>query len=129
MTWALSYIGANFALVLVVAFAVLALAAVAWFAKNWKVAVAALAILVAGLAYQQIDHNAYNHAQAEQKAREFRVLQDRLGALLTISAADEQRAKAAEATIDALRSQARDTPANNKPCLPKDAAKRVGGIK
>lgn len=129
MTWVLSYLGANFALVIVVVLAVLALGTVAWFAKNWKVGAAAVAILVAGLAYQQIDHNAYKRAQAEQKARELRILQDRIGALLTISAADAQRAKVAEATIEALRSQARDTPANSAACLPQDAAKRVGGIR
>lgn len=129
MTWFLSYVGANFALVLVVVLAVLALAAVAWFAKNWKVAVAAIVMAIGGLLYQQHDKNVWERAQAEQNARELRILQDRIGVLLTISAADAQRAKAAEATIDALRSQARDTPANNSACLPETAARRVGDIK
>lgn len=61
MIWILSYLSANFALVLATGLGVLALAAIAWFTKNWR---AAGVVLIAGLAYQQIDHNAYNRAPA-----------------------------------------------------------------
>lgn len=127
--WILSYLGANFALIAVVALSVLALAAIAWFTKNWKAAVAAGMVLIAGLSYQQIDHNAYNRAQAEQKAREVAVLQGRIAALEQASANDAARAAADAATIDALREQASQTPANDAACLDIDAAKRVGEIR
>ena len=112
-----------------VVLSVVALAAVAWFARNWKVAVAAIVILAAGLAYQQIDKAAYQRAVNEQKARELRVLQDRINTLSEINRADAKRAAQSEATINALREKASHTPANNSPGLPKDAAERIGDIK
>ncbi|WP_407122727.1 hypothetical protein [Bradyrhizobium sp. STM 3561] len=129
MIWALSYIASNFALIIAVVMAVLALGAIAWFAKNWKVAVAAGAVLIAGLAYQQIDHNAYSRAQAEQNAREVGLLKGRIEALTKANDADAARATADAATIDRLRALAAQTPANDAACLPEDAAKRVGDIK
>lgn len=127
--WLLSYVGSNFALIAVVVLAVVALGAVAWFARNWKVAVAAVAVLAAGLAYQHIDKTAYQRAVDEQKARELKVLQDRINTLSELNLADTARAAANAATIDALRNLASDTPANNAPGLPKDSAERVGNIK
>ncbi|NGX98718.1 MAG: hypothetical protein G4V63_26980, partial [Candidatus Afipia apatlaquensis] len=90
--WALSYIGANWALILVVALGIIALGAVAWFAKNWKVAVAALLILGAGLAYQHIDKTAYQRRVSEEAAERLAVLQRRLDAVNTINQAHVERA-------------------------------------
>lgn len=129
MIWALSYLASNFALILAVTLCVIALAVIAWFAKNWKVAVAAGAVLIAGLAYQQIDHNAYNRAQAEQKARELSTLWARIDVLEKANDADAKRAADDAATLDALRFKASQTPANDAACLPEDAAKRVGDIR
>jgi apolipoprotein N-acyltransferase len=128
MQWAASYIGSNFALILVVALAVIALGAVAWFAKNWKVAVAAVVVLGLGLAYQQIDKNAYQRAVAEQAAAKVAILQDRLDALTKVSEADAARAAEDALYIAALEAQAGTTPPNGGPCIPADAAKRIGGI-
>lgn len=127
--WLLSYVGANFALILVVVLAVVALGAVAWFARNWKVAVAAVVVLAAGLAYQQIDKSAYQRAVNEQKAREIAIIQGRLDTLSKVAAAYAERAASDEATIEALRVQASATPANDAACLPDDAAKRIGDVK
>ena len=126
--WALSYLGANFALVLVVVLAVVALGAVAWFAKNWKVAVAAACVLAAGLAYQQVDKTAYQRRVAEEAAEQTKVLQARLDALQAVNVADAERALAANARIAEPEALAAQTPANDAPCLPEDAAKRVGDI-
>lgn len=126
--WALSYLGANFALVLVVVIAVVALGAVAWVAKNWKVAVAAVAVLGAGLAYQQIDKTAYQRRVAEEAAQQVKVLQGRLDTLQAVNRADAERALAANARIVELETKAAQTPANDGACLPEDAAKRVGDI-
>jgi hypothetical protein len=126
--WLLSYLGANFALVLVVVLAVVALAAVAWFAKNWKVAVAAVAVLACGLAYQQADRSAYQRRVAEEVAEKTKILQTRLNTLQTINAADAARSLADAERIANLELQAMQTPANDAPCLPEDAAKRVGDV-
>lgn len=129
MQWTASYIGSNFALILVVALAVIALGAVAWFAKNWKVAVAAAVVLGLGLAYQQIDKNAYQRAVAEQAAAKVAILQGRLDALNKVAEADAARAAEDALYIAALEANAGITPPNNGPCLDADAAKRIGGIK
>lgn len=129
MIWVLSYIGANFALIIVVVLAVLALAAVAWFAKNWKVALAAVAVLVAGLAYQQVDKTAYQRRVAEEAAQQVELLQGRLDAIAKANEAYAKRAENDAAAMDALREQASQTPANDAACLPEDSAKRVGDIK
>jgi len=124
----MSYLGANFALVIVVVLAVLALAAIAWFAKNWKVAVVAAAVLAAGLAYQQIDKSAYQRRVSEEAAQQVKVLQGRLNTMQDINAADTARSLADAERIANLELQAMQTPANDAPCLPEDAAKRVGDI-
>lgn len=129
MMWALSYIGSNFALILVVVLAVVALGAIAWFARNWKVAIAALLVLGAGLAYQQIDKNAYQRRVSEEAAAQVKTLQNRLDTLQKQTAADAERAKADAAYIDALEALAGDTPRNDTPALDKATANRIGAIK
>jgi hypothetical protein len=121
-------LGANFALVLVVVLAVVALGAVAWFAKNWKVAVAALVVAAAGFGAQQFDKNGYDRRVAEEVAEQTKVLQGRLDALQAVTQADAMRALKANARIAELEARAAETPTNNAPCLPEDAAMRVGGI-
>lgn len=127
--WLLSYVGANWALILVVVLAVVALGAVAWFAKNWKVAVAAIAVLAAGFAYQQIDKNAYQRRVSEEAAARVKTLEARLDAVNKINQADAERAINDAAEIGRLREMAKATPANGGPCLDIDAAGRVSGIK
>lgn len=126
--WFLSYITSNFALILIVTLAVVALGAVAWFAKNWKVAVAAVVVLAAGLAYQHIDKTAYQRRVAEEAAQQVKVLQGRLDTLQAVNVADVERALAANARIQELEALARQTPANDAECFSEDAAKRVGDI-
>lgn len=126
--WLLSYLGANFALVLVFVLAVVALVAVAWFAKNWKFAVAAACVLAAGMAYQQVDKTAYQRRVSEEAAAKVAVLQGRLDTLQAVNAADSERALAANARIAELEALAAQTPANEMACLPEDSAKRVGDV-
>lgn len=127
--WFLSYLGANFALILVVVLLVLALGAIAWFAKNWKVAVAAILLVCAGLGYQQIDKSAYQRRVSEEAAERVAVLQGRLDTLQAVSQADAERALKASAVITELERTASLTPPNAGPCLDEGAAGRVGGIK
>lgn len=127
--WALSYIGSNFALILVVVIAVIALGAVAWFARNWKVAVAALLVLGAGLAYQHVDKTAYQRRVSEEAAAEVATLKGRLATLQKQTDADAERAKADAAYIESLEALAGETPPNDTPAIDKATANRIGAIK
>jgi hypothetical protein len=121
-------LGANFALVLVVVLAVVALGIAAWVFKNWKIALVAIAVAAAGLYAQQFDKNGYDRRVAEEVAEQTKVLQARLDTLRDVNAADAERALAANARIAELEALAGQTPANDTACLPEDAAKRVGDI-
>lgn len=127
--WLLSYIGSNFALIAVVILAVVALGAVAWFAKNWKVAVAAAAVLAIGLAYQQVDKGAYQRRVSEEAAARVRLLQAHLDVLNKVTADDAKRAQEDAAEMERLRALAGATPTNVTVALPVDAASRIGAIK
>lgn len=128
MTWLLSYIGSNFALIVIVTLLVVAFGTIAWFTKNWKVAVTAVAILAIGLAYQQVDKNAYQRRIAEEAAARVRLLQAHLDTLNKVNQADAEQAAKDAAEIEQLRTVAGDTPDNASPGLPLDAAKRVGAV-
>lgn len=127
--WFLSYIGSNFALILVVTLAVIAVGAVAWFAKNWKVAVAALVILAAGFAYMQIDKNAYQRRVAEEAAAEVNALKVQIALTNAAAERDAQRAIADAEQISELKRKASDTPANSGECFDVNAADRVRAIR
>lgn len=129
MQWLLSYVGSTWALILVVVLAVVVLGAIAWFAKNWKVAVVALIVLGAGLAYQQIDKNAYQRRVSEEKAAEIKLLNARIATLSKVNEEHAERATNDAAEIGRLEALAKDTPANDSPCLDRDAAERVFRIR
>uniref|UniRef100_E6VL47 Uncharacterized protein n=1 Tax=Rhodopseudomonas palustris (strain DX-1) TaxID=652103 RepID=E6VL47_RHOPX len=129
MLWLPSYIGSNFALILAVTAAVVALGAVAWFAKNWKVAVAALAVLGAGFAYMQIDKNAYQRRVTEEAATKVRTMEDRLRIMNALSKAYTDRYVADQKELSELKRRASETPENSSPCLDRDAARRVQSIR
>jgi apolipoprotein N-acyltransferase len=126
--WILSYVAGNFGLILVTFLAVLGLSAVAWFAKNWKVALAAVAVLGAGLAYLQIDKQAYQRRVAEEAAGQIAVLRSRLASEALINANYAARAKADADRLSDLERQANETPANTGICLDRAGAGRVRGI-
>lgn len=129
MNWLLSYIGSNFALIAIVVLLVVALGAVAWFSRNWKVAVAAAAVLAIGLAYQQVDKNAYQRRIAEEAAARIAVMQGRLD---TSNKANQVYAKQAAkdaVEMERLRAAAGNTPANATVALPADAARRIGAVR
>jgi len=127
--WALSYIGANWALILVVVLAVAALGAIAWFAKNWKIAVAALIVLGLAFTYQQIDKSAYQRRVNEEKAKEVKLLKERIATLSKVNEEHAERAINDATEIGRLEADASVTPANDSPCLDRDAAERVFRIR
>src|SRR5439155_17309238 len=93
--WALSYLGSNFALIAVVALAVVALGALAWFSANWKLLAAAVLILAAGFAYMHVDKEAYGRRIAEESAAKVGSLEKRIKTMSEASEADAKRAAAA----------------------------------
>jgi CBS-domain-containing membrane protein len=127
--WVLSYIGANWALILVVVLAVVALGAVAWLAKNWKVAVAAIIVLAVAFAYQQIDKNAYQRRVSLEVAEKVAALQRRLDAVNQINQKNAERALDDAAEIARLQAEAGNTPANASACFDSDTAGRVSRIR
>lgn len=129
MQWALSYVGSNWQLMLLFVIAIGVLSLFAWFARSWKAIAAALVLIGVGFAIQHIDKTAFERAVAAQKARELAVLQGRIDALTKITEQDAERAKQDAAEIDRMKLLAGDTPKNDTPCLPPDAAERIGAIR
>lgn len=130
--WIFSYLSSNWSLVLCVVVIVAALIAVTVFARNWKAAIAAAAIVAAGFAYQWIDKQGYQRAQAEQLAEKLEAKDKQIEALelriYTVNAANELIAM--QAVTDAnelseLGAKANETPANAAVAIKRDAALRV----
>jgi uncharacterized membrane protein len=129
MDWMLSYIGSTFGLIIVTGVAVVGLGAVAWFSKNWKVALAALGVLALGFLYMQVDKSAYQRRVNEEKAAEIATLKHRIGALQLATKADADRAGKDQARIKELERLASETPPNTGACLDRDAARRVRAVR
>lgn len=128
MTTAISYIFAHWFLILSVITGTVALVAFAWFAKNWKAAVAAVVLVMAGLFYQSADIGGYKRALDERKAEQIRMLNDRIATLSLINAADTQRVLSDAKLNNQLEDLSRDTPPNTGACLDRAAAGRVRSI-
>lgn len=135
MWWIFSYTLANWPLILCVGAIVAALIAVTVFMRNWKAAVAAAVILAAGFAYQWIDKQGYQRAQAEERQRIIEAKNREIAALelrvATVNAANEidgRQAVEDAARIADLERQSRETPANANVCLDRAAARRVRNI-
>lgn len=129
MLGTLAFLGVNWQWVVAVGLAVAALAAVAWFFKNWKPAAVAVGLLVVYFGGQALWVDGYNTHVAEEVARQTATLQARLDATNAAAQADALRAQQASDRIADLERQAADTPSNADKCLDENAAKRVGGIK
>jgi hypothetical protein len=127
--WALSYLGSNFGPIIVCTLTVVALGAIAWFARNWKVAVAAAAVLAAGFAYMHIDKTAYQRRVAEEAAAQVKLLKDRLASIERVNEQYASKVLIDSKTIAELKRKASETPKNDSPCLDADAARRVQSIR
>jgi hypothetical protein len=124
----LTYLAANWLLVLVVVLAVIVLGAAAFFLKNWKLALATIALIATGFAYQNAVTNGIKIEMANEAAAQVKILNERIEALNKVSAADAQRAKDDSQRISELEDKARATPANNSACFDVDTTRRVRGI-
>jgi cell division protein FtsB len=126
---ALSYLGAHWTLIIVVVLAVAVLGYLAFILKNWKAALAAVVLVMAGLAYQSADLAGYKRRVNEEAQAQVKLLNSRLAVLEAVSKAYNARAAYDAATIKKLEDEAKETPANSDQCLPADAARRVRSIR
>lgn len=125
---ALSYLGAHWTLFLIVVLSAVGLGALAWFTKNLKYVIAAVALTVVGLAYQSSNIDGYKRKAAEDAMEQVHTLQSRLGALQLIAAHDAQQATADAFLNSKLDALSRETPINTGHCLDLSAARRVWAI-
>jgi signal transduction histidine kinase len=124
----LSYIGAHWFLILSCIMLTIGLGAFAWFTKNWKAAVAAVVVVMAGLFYQSADLGGYKRALDEAKSAQIETLTNRVAVLSLLNAQDTYRAVADAKLNTQLETLASDTPPNAGPCLDAAAAHRVWAI-
>lgn len=128
ITTALSYIFAHFFLIISVIVVSAVLGYLAFVLKNWKIALAALVLVGAGLVYQHADLGGYKRRIAEEKAQEIELLQTRIATLQHLSSIDNQRALSDAKLNTQLETLSRATPVNTGPCLDLGAALRVRAI-
>lgn len=79
-----------------------------------------------GLLGVRVTAERYDANQAKARAAK---LEQRLATVVKVNADDAAQALKDAAELQRLREQASQTPPNSGPCLDKDAAKRIGGIK
>lgn len=125
MTWLLSYLTSTMGLIGVTGLAVVICLGLAWTLKSLKWAIAAAVVLAVGLAYAQIDHNAYQRAEAERAQATIAQLKARILAVSIITQRDTDRASADAAINNKLRELSSVTPPNASACLDAAAAGRV----
>jgi hypothetical protein len=127
MTAILSYLVANFGVISSAATWIGS--AATWLTNNWKLAVAALAVLAALAFVWQADRAGYQRRVAEEAAAQVKVLQDRLTVVNAINKAYTDRFTVDQKALAELKKAARETPKNDAPCLPAGAARRVQSIR
>lgn len=125
----LSYLGSNWVLVILVVLGTAALGYVSFILRNWKLALAAVLLVMLGLGYQKANMDGYKRKVNEDAQAQLTTLKHRLATLSLLNASDTKRAQADQATISELKRLARETPKNDGACLGIDAARRVRAIK
>lgn len=121
----LTYFGANWLLVIVVVLAVAIVGACAFFLKNWKLAVATVALIVFGLLYQNAVTSGIKIQMAKDADDKVKALTGRIQTLNELADADAKKAEEDAKRISELEALANATPKNDAPCLDRDAARRV----
>jgi CBS-domain-containing membrane protein len=129
MMAALSYIGAHWALIVVVVLATMALGYLAFVLRNWKVALAAIVLVCAGLAYQSADLAGYKRRVNEESAARITQLESRIAVLDTLQNDNARRALADSLEISRLEGLASETPPNNGACFDAATSRRVRDVK
>lgn len=122
------FLSSNWALVLAGVLAIVICGAIAWFTRNWKVAVVGLGILAALYAGQYLFTAGVNAEVARQVARERVALENRIKLANEIADHHIKRAEEDAAKIEELERLAAQTPANPDACLDRDSVGRLRNI-
>lgn len=125
----LSFLWSYWTLILPALLAAAAFAYVAFILRNWRAALAAIALAASIIAAGVIYKRGYDARTAEVLAAQRSILQARIKTLEEVSARDAERATADAARIAELQKLVDDTPPNTAPGLPQGAAERIGKIR
>lgn len=125
----LTYLAANWMLAGGVTLAVIALGIAAWVFKSAKIALVAIVLAIGGFMYQgAVTHGIELQLQKEM-AMKVALLNGRIETLNKANSDHAARAVEDSKTISELEVKAYETPANNRPALDHDAARRVRSIR
>jgi len=125
----LTYLSANWLLVIIVILAVAIVGVCAFFLKNWKLAVATVVLIVFGLLYQNAVTSGIKIQMTKDAEEKTKLLTDRLDAAnKTNDTYAAQAAKDAQ-TISDLEAKANEIPENDSPCLDSDSVGRLRSIR
>jgi hypothetical protein len=119
------YLATHWVLVIVVVLAVVGLGAGAWFLKNWKLALAAIALAVVGFMYQGAVMHGINVQLEKDMAEQLDISNGRLATINTLTLKDAFQAKKDSDANEALERLASETPKNDGPCLDAASSHRV----
>jgi hypothetical protein len=116
----LLYFASHWTLVIAAILAVVALGLAAYILKNWKIALAAFAVAIAGFLYQGAVISGIKEQAAKDLAVQVEISAGRLRTLQTLTFKDAAKAQADTKSINKLETLASETPPNNAACF--DAA-------
>lgn len=128
MAW-LTYLGGHWTLAIACVLGVAALGAVAFFLRNWKFAVAAVVLAIAGFLYQGAVTDGIKLQMAKDAKERITFLQDYIDGVNAANEADAKRALEDHNTIEKLQEQVSATPKNDSSCLDSGAAGRLRNIR
>jgi uncharacterized protein involved in exopolysaccharide biosynthesis len=125
----LSYLGAHWILFIIVVLAVVGLGLLAWFTKNLKYVLAAVVLVIAGLAYQSSNMDGYKRKVSEDAQAQVNILTERIAAMSHVTSLDNQHAVSDAYLNTQLKDLSRATPKNDGPCLDAASAHRVWTVR
>jgi hypothetical protein len=123
------YLATHWVLVIVVVLAVVGFGIAAWVFRNWKLALAAIVLAVAGFMYQGAVMHGINVQLEKDMAEQLEISNGRQATINTLTLKDAFQAKKDSDANEALERTASETPKNDGPCLAADAAHRVWSIR
>lgn len=125
----LAFLIGNWQAIVALTLCLVVLGALAWFLKNWKIAAAAVALLVVYFAGQALWTAGYKARVAEDVAKQTKILTERIETMNKVAEEEAKRAIEDANKIAELEAKANETPANSGACLDSDSAGRVRDIK
>jgi Tfp pilus assembly protein PilN len=124
-----TYFASHWTLVIACVLGVAGLGAAAFFLKNWKIAVVAVGVAIAGFLYQGAVTDGIKTQMAKDAKERIAFLQEFIDAGNRANEADAKRALEDQKTIEQLQEQVSATPKNDSSCLDAGAAGRLRNIR